>query len=173
MRILDDRLRRLISQANAGAYLPPIDPTGSERRRAMATKVKLPKGKEFTFAAAKGGFGAKYPWDEWFNGDLLLLERSEGPENEKGTVIEGQETVKRDYGVPRNAMFPKIKTAARRRYKVVQTSSRDVDGNKLPHGGIIIKGRDMTSEERVEEDMLRAEERAKAEANGEAEQAEA
>lgn len=161
MRILDERLKRLVSQANAGAYIPPIDPTGSKGRRTMAQKVKLPKGKEFQFPTARvGTFAAKYPWDEWFNGDLLLLERSEGPENEKGTVIEGQETVKRDYNVPTNAMFPKIKTAARRRYKVVQTSRRDHEGNKLPNGGIIIKGRDMTAEERAEEDMLRAEEKA-------------
>lgn len=133
----------------------------------MATKVKMAKGKEFVFAAARQGtFAAKYPWDEWFAGDLLLLERSEGPNNDKGTVIEGQETLKRDYGVPTNAMFPKIKTAARRRYKVVQTSRRDADGNKLANGGIIIKGRDMTPEERTEEDVLRAEEKAALSANG-------
>ena len=162
--LLDDRLRRLVARANAGSFIPPVDPTGSERRRIMAKKVKLAKGQDFNFASKATGGGAKYPWDEWFNGDLLLLERSEGPENDKGTILDGQETTKRDYGVPRNAMFPKIKTAARRRYKIVQTSSRDADGNKLPNGGIIIRARDMTPDERMAEDQLRAEEKAAAEA---------
>lgn len=163
----DDYLRRLVARANAGAFIPPNEPTArvGGKRCKMAKKVKLAKGQEFNFATKNsGGGGSKYPWDEWFNGDLLLLERSEGPENDKGTVIEGQETVKRDYGVPRNAMFPKIKTAARRRYKIVQTSGRDQDGNKLPNDGIIIRGRDMTPDERMAEDQLRAEEKAAAEA---------
>jgi len=166
--IQDAELRRLCERANAYAFIPPIEPTtrvGGKKRCKMATKVKLARGKEFVFARAKGfGGEIKYPWDEWFSGDLLLLERSEGPENSKGTVIEGQETTKRDYGVPRDAMPPKIKTAARRRYKIVQISRRDADGAPLDHEGLIIKARDMTADERIEEDLLRAEEREAAKA---------
>lgn len=125
----------------------------------MATKVKLGKGKEFEFRPSRvGGFAAKYPWDEWFNGDLLLLERSEGPANDKGTVE--HPTTARDYGVPQNAMPPKIHTAARRRYKVVQISRVDADGVRLANHGLIIKARDMTPDERSAEDLLRAEEKA-------------
>lgn len=159
-----ETLEQMCARANASAYIPPPEPTANVGRKAvcsMATKVKLAKGREFHFAPAKAfGGEAKYPWDEWFNGDLLLLERSEGPENDKGTVLEGQETVKRDYNVPRDAMPPKIKTAARRRYKVVQISRVDADGKKLPNGGLIIRARDMTADERVAEDVLRAEEKA-------------
>jgi hypothetical protein len=155
--ILDDRLRRLVAEANAGAYIPPPDPTGSEGQRIMATKVKMAKGKEFEFAPATGGFATKYPWDQWLNGDLLLLERSEGPENSKGTIE--QPTVTRDYGVPNNAMHPKLQTAARRRYKVVNISRRDADGARLKDS-LIIRARDMTPDERATEDILRAEEKA-------------
>lgn len=127
----------------------------------MAKQVKLGKGKEFSFAQAPKGGVAKYPWDEWFDGSLLMLERSEGPENDKGTIEEP--TVAKDYGVPTNAMVPKLHTAARRRYKVCQISRMDADGKRLKDA-LIIRARDMTPEERAEEDALRIEEKAKAKA---------
>lgn len=123
----------------------------------MASKVKLKKNQEFNFATA--ATGTKYPWDEWFNGDLLMIERSVGKENDKGTIIEATE--QKDYNVPNDAMPPKIKTAARRRYKVCEISRRDADGNKLKDA-LIIRARDMTAEEKAAEDLLRAEEKAKA-----------
>ena len=153
--ILDDRLRRLVAQANAGAFIPPSDPTGATK---MAREFKMPKGAKLAKTAATGE--TKYPWDEWFSGKLLLIERSEGAENDKGT-IEVPTTV-RDYGVPRDAMGPKIKTAARRRYKVVDVYRRDHNGAKLENEGLLIQARDMTDEERVTEDILRAEEKEKA-----------
>lgn len=165
--ILDERLRELLARANAGAFLTPPDPTGGEGRKIMAKGIKVPKGKEISFAPAGKGGGIKYPWDAWFNpdhkefpGGLVLLERSEGPENPKGTIEDGMETVKRDYGVPVDAMPPKIKTAARRRYKVVEISRRDWEGNRLENGGLILRTRDMTTDERMAEDQLRAEEKA-------------
>lgn len=118
----------------------------------MAKHVQLKKGKEFTFRTG-GSTASKYPWDEWFNGDLLLLE--------KGT----------DYAVNTDAMGPKIKTAARRRYKIVQVSKRDADNNKL-EDSLIIKGRDMMADERQAEDLRRAEDKA-ARASGLAEPTEA
>lgn len=136
----------------------------------MATKVskKEAKGFEFRFASGQnrsGAFAAKYPWDEWFDGELWLLERHDGPANNKGTIE--QPTTVRDYGVPVDAMFPKTKTAARHRYKIVQLSKRGDDGQLLPNGGIYVKAREMTADERAEEDMLRAEEKAaKKAANG-------
>lgn len=123
----------------------------------MAKPVKLARGKEFTFKQTPSGIGeTKYPWDEWFNGDLLMLERSDGPENEKGTIE--VPTTERDFGVPVNSMPAKIQTAARRRYKVVQISRLDTDGKKLTNA-LIIKARDMDASERAEEAILRAEER--------------
>lgn len=124
----------------------------------MAKQVKLGKGKEFNFAQARaaGGAESKYPWDEWFDGSLLLLERSEGEDNEKGTIE--TPTVKKDYEVSTNAMVPKLVTAARRKYKICQISRMDADGKKLANA-LIIKARDMTPEERAEEDALRIEEK--------------
>lgn len=136
----------------------------------MAKAIKLAKGKEFHFAAAGAGQPSKYPWDEWLDGTLLMLERSAGTEDEKGTITEVTE--KRDYEVNTDAMVPKIKTAARRRYKVVQVSKRDADGNRLADA-LIIKARDMSSDERVAEDMLRAEEKQAAEERKKTEKASA
>jgi hypothetical protein len=116
----------------------------------MAKPIKLKKGVEFDFATA--GKQAKYPWDEWFNGDLLMLERSTF--NADGTIAE-----KKDYEVETDAMPPKLKTAARRRYKVVQISRRDANGDKLVDA-LIIRARDMTADERTAEDLQRAEEKA-------------
>jgi len=127
----------------------------------MAQKVKLAKGKEFNFEVAKGGGASKYPWDEWFNGDLLLLERSDvipDPTDPKKAVLD-PEGVKRDFECPRDAMPGKLKSAARRKYKVVQISRHDADGHKLTNDGLIIRARDMTQEERAAEDILRAEEK--------------
>jgi hypothetical protein len=89
-----------------------------------------------------GDGGTKYPWDEWFSGDLLLLEKSTDAE-------------KKDFDVDVDSMPPRIKAAARRRYKIVQISLLDADGNKLADS-LIIKARDMTAEERVAEDRRRA-----------------
>ena len=126
----------------------------------MATKVKLKRGQEKKFK--KGSTtGTKYPWDEWFNGDLLQIERSVGPENEKGTVE--APTVAKDYGVPSDSMPPKIKRAARHRYKVCEIDRYDTDGTKLTNA-FQIQARDMTADERVAEDILRAEEKAAAKA---------
>jgi hypothetical protein len=138
----------------------------------MAKTVKLAKGKEFSFE--KMSAASKYPWEEWLKGELLMLERSSGEEDEKGTIT--TVTAKRDYEVSTDAMPPKIKTAARRRYKHVDISRRDADGAKMENA-IIIRARDMTPDERQAEDELRAEEReakkarasAEASENGEAE----
>lgn len=145
---------QLLARVNGLSFIPLPDPTGV---RTMAKQVKLVKGKEFQFNASLGRTETKYAWDEWFNGHLLLLERSSGSENDKGTIVDVSE--KRDYEVPTDAMPPKIKTAARRRYKVVQVSRVDADGTKLKDA-LIIKARDMNADERQDEDILRAEEKA-------------
>ena len=157
---------RMVARINACAYLADEPLTGSGEQL-MAKHVKLARGKEFTFSASKGGMSAKYPWDEWLNGELLLLERSEGTEDEKGTISDISD--KKDYEVATEQMPPKLKTAARRRYKVVQISRKDADGNRLTNA-LIIRARDMDADERTAEDLLRAEEKAakkaEAEANG-------
>lgn len=133
----------------------------------MPKPVKLKKNQEFTFSKTSSAV-SKYDWDGWFSGELLMLERSDVDAD--GNLIDGGE--KRDYEVATEAMIPKIKTAARKRYKIVQVSRKDADGNKLENA-LIIRARDMSPEERVEEDKTRAEEKAakqeakqKAEANG-------
>lgn len=149
----NETLEQMVARINASAFIPA--PTKGERK--MPKPVKLAKGKEFTFKAttARGG-ETKYAWDEWFNGSLLLLERSVGTEDDKGTVT--TVTEKKDFEVRTDAMLPKIKTAARKRYKVCQVSRYDADGNRLTDS-LIIRARDMTPEERQAEDILRAEER--------------
>lgn len=132
----------------------------------MPKAVKLPKNKEFTFRPAGGGGGvSKYDWDGWFAPDpvkyptgLIMIERS---------VYDGGGSLKekRDYDVPTDSMLPKIKTAARRRYKVVQVSRLDADGNKLVDA-LILKGRDMMADERIEENRKRAAEKAEHEKSG-------
>ena len=73
----------------------------------MAKPIKLSKNREFTFAPTAGrGQESKYPWDEWLNGSLLLLERSTGVEGPKGTIEDITE--KRDYEVPTGHMPPKL-----------------------------------------------------------------
>lgn len=160
MRFPWETVDQFIARVNASGYVPPPEPSGNSAGvKKMPKLVKLPKGvKEFEFKSASFGAVTKYPWDEWFRGDLLLLERSEGPENEKGTIEEP--AVERDYGVPTDAMGAKLKTAARSRYKVVQVSRLDAEGKKLKDS-LIIRARDMTDDERVAEDILRAEEKEK------------
>lgn len=161
---------QFVARVNASGFIPAEPLIGGSR--VMAQKVKLGKGKEFQFKERAVGGVLKYPWDEWFDGSLWLLQRHDGPENEKGTIEVPE--VARDFGVSVNAMVPKLHTAARRRYKVVQISREDADGNRIKDPpGLIIRARDMTEEERAEEDVLRAEEkeaakarRAEAVANG-------
>lgn len=119
----------------------------------MAKMVKMPKGREFAFKAGKAGGESKYDWNAWLNGDLLLLEQSTGKKDEDGAVIEVDQ--KRDYEVSTDAMVPKLKTAARKRYKIVLVSRQDADSKKLIDS-LIIKARDMTDEEKVAEDEKRA-----------------
>jgi hypothetical protein len=69
-------------------------------------------------------------WDEWFNVDLLLLEKST------------------DFDVGVERMKKRLKVAARRRAKIVGYSLHDPDGKKLVDS-LIIMARDMTAEERV------------------------
>ena len=125
----------------------------------MAKPVKLKKGQEFVFTRATGGASSRYPWDEWFNGELLLLERSDVTTDADGNITLAPGGTRRDFEVERDAMPGKLKNAARRRYKVVQISKRDADGQPLEHEGLIIRARDMTPEERAAEDELRAEEK--------------
>ena len=147
---MQETLEQLVARVNSLAFVPPPNPTGG----VMAKAVKLAKGKEFTFApSGRGGGLSKYPWDEWFNGSLLLIERTVY-EADDVTVVE-----RRDYDVPTNTMVPKIKAAARKRYKVCQVSRRDEHGQRLGDA-LIIRARDMSTDERISEDLLRAEEKA-------------
>lgn len=153
---MSETFEQFVARVNRNGFIPKDGGV-----RVMAQKVHLKKGKEFQFKERPAGGELKYPWDEWFDGSLYLIERSSGPENEKGTIESPTEA--RDFGVSVNAMVPKLHTAARRRYKVVQISRHDADGNHLkvshPHGALIIKARDMNEEERAEENLLREEEK--------------
>lgn len=152
-----ETLEQLLARATAGAYIPSIGEMD------MPKAVKLAKGKKLV-ASTGGAAITKYPWNEWFNPNLkdfpdgyVHLEQSAGEKNEKGTV--DKITEKKDYEVDTDAMPAKIKTAARARYKVVTIFRKDADNNKLVNS-LIIQARDMTAEEKVAEDLLRAEEKA-------------
>lgn len=124
----------------------------------MSKKVTLKKNQEFIFQPPSKGAEPKYPWDQWFDGSLWLLERS-------------SEAIKGDYEAETNVMPAKIKSGARRKYKYVQVSRLDADGKKLVDA-IIIRARDMTAEEREFEDALRAEEKIELAARKQAKKAE-
>lgn len=124
----------------------------------MAKQVKLGKGREFSFKAA-GAQATKYAWDEWFTGDLLMLEQAVGTGvDEKGNITGVSDP--KDFAVSIDAMIPKLKTAGRRRYKVIQVSRYDADGKRLV-GCLIIKARPMDADERVAEEIRRAEDKEK------------
>ena len=123
--------------------------------------------REVLVTTAKGGTQSKYPWDDWFapeldkdrkqvhddgRGVLLLLERDLF--NDDGTLADRG---KRDFDVAVNAMPAKLRTAARKRYKVCEISRLDPDGKRLVDS-LIIRARDMTPDERVAEDLKRTEE---------------
>lgn len=120
----------------------------------MPKQVKLARGREFAFKAGKAGRESKYDWDAWLKGDLLQIEQSVGEKDEDGNVVEVTE--KKDYEVRTEAMPGKLRSAARRRYKVVQVSRLDADGHPLKNA-LIIQARDMTPDERTAEDLRRAE----------------
>ncbi len=117
-------------------------------------------GTEIVLQVRRAG-ATRYPWDEWFAPEL----------NEEGTqvhedgrsplwLLERDVTVdekiqERDFDVKVEAMPKKLETAARERYKVVQYSFNDPDGNKLIDS-LIIQARDMTADERSAEDLRRA-----------------
>lgn len=107
--------------------------------------------KKFEFKSAKSA-SSKYPWDTWLNGEINVLFKGE------------------DFELETDAMPPKIKTAARRRYKTVKISTRDHNGNKLTDC-LVIQAFDMTDEERQTEDIKRAEEKDRRTAEREAEKA--
>lgn len=120
----------------------------------MAKVVKLPKGREFEFVSGRQRGESRYDWDNWLNGDLLMLEQSTGKRDEKGDTIEVED--KKDYEVNTNQMVLKVKLAARQRYKVADVSRYDADRRRLTDA-IIIRARPMTDEERDAEDARREE----------------
>lgn len=93
--------------------------------------------KSFTFKPAPSK-ASKYKWDEILNGEAQQIFRGKD----------------KDYEVETDAMAPKIKTAARRRFKTVKISRLDEKGNKLKDS-LILQAFDMTAEERAEENARR------------------
>ncbi len=146
-----EKLRLLVATINASAWIP-----NNVGERLMAKQVTMAAGAKFEFKTGKVGGETKYAWDEWLNGDLLMIEQSIGRKDEKGTVVEVSE--KRDYELDTDFMPPKLKTAARRRYRVVEISRKDADGNKLVQA-LIIRSRELTPDEKIAEDKLRAKEK--------------
>ena len=147
---MPETFEQFVARVKASAYIP------SNGEWTMARQVKMKSGKDFTFKQATGGGESKYPWNEWLNGDLLLIEQSHGEKDNKGNVVTVSQ--KKDYEVDTNSMPGKLKSAARRKYKVVQISRLDADGHRLKDS-LIIRARDMNEDERQAEDLLRAEEK--------------
>lgn len=158
-----ERLRRLVAVINASAWIP-----NNVGERLMAKQVKLAAGQSFAFSSGRDT-ESDYKWDEWLNGDLLLLEQHVGEKDEKGTVTKIRE--KRDYAVNTDAMPGKLRSAARRRFRVVEISRKDAMGEKLVDS-LIIRSREMTPDEKIAEKKLREEEKAerKAKAKKDAEE---
>lgn len=105
--------------------------------------------KKFEFKAAASR--AKYPWDTWFDGRIHGLTQAEDfPDI--GDI---------------NHMVPKIRTAAKNRYKTVKVQ---IDKTDETSPMVVLQATDMTTEERAAEDARRAEEKAKRKAAGQAEQ---
>jgi hypothetical protein len=158
MTVKRESLEDMVARINRNSFIPPPQ----KETRIMKT-VKMSKKQldaiESHNVRSGGGFTAKYPWEDFFNGELNLLERHDGPENDKGTIEDDKATVRRDYGVPNDGMLPKIKTAARARYLVCAIYRKDADGKRLVNS-MYVRARPMTAEERTAEDLLRAEERA-------------
>lgn len=125
----------------------------------MPKHVKVGKGKEFVFKSGREGRAreSQYDWDSWFNGDLLLIEQSEGEKDAKGAVV--SVGVKKDFDEPINKMVFKTRLAARQRYKHLDVSRYDSDNNRLDNA-FVIRARDMSDEERAQEDERREEVRA-------------
>ena len=126
----------------------------------MAKPVKLSKGKKITFAPPRSGARGQYDWDRWFNPDphkfpegLVLLEQSLGEKDESGNVV--NVTEKRDFSMSPKFMVLKIRGAARRRFKIVQVTRNDADGNRM-EDAIIIQARDMTEDEKHIERVRRS-----------------
>ncbi len=126
----------------------------------MAEVVKLRGGKEFHFKETKGP-QSKYPWDEWLSGGLLKLKQSDGEKDENGVVI--KIVHQKDFEVHPDSMPGKLKSAARRRFKVVKISKVDQDDKPLENS-LIIQAREMTPVEVEFERNRRAGRKAKREA---------
>ena len=146
-----EKLRYLVATINASAWIP-----NSVGERLMAKQVQMAAGAKFQFRSGKSEGEQKYAWDEWLNGDLLMIEQSIGEKDEKGTVVKVRE--KRDYDVNTDAMPGKLKSAARRRKRVVEISRVDADGQKLVNA-LIIRSREMTPDEEAAEMKLREKEK--------------
>lgn len=94
--------------------------------------------KKFEFKSAKSS--SKYQWDAILDGNQNVICKGE------------------DYELDTDSMPPKIKTAARRRYKTVKISTRDHNGNKLTEM-LVVQAFDMDTDQRAAEDIKRAEEK--------------
>lgn len=110
--------------------------------------LTIPEGTQLPIS--NGKTGTKYPWEKWFSGSALVIRKG------------------RDYNVLTAHMFPKIKTAARKRYKICIVQSRDLlgllgeKGAKLDNA-LIIMARDMMADEVIAEDKKRTEEKVRRE----------
>lgn len=158
---MPESFSELVARMNASAFIANPDPTANGGLK-MAREFKLAKGKTYAFKPANAGAQvSRYAWDEFFNGKLILIERSDvDADNNLLKGPDGKPVAKRDFEVDVQAMIGKIKHAARKRYKVVQIGRHDADGSRLKDA-LVLQARDMDKDERAAEDVLRAEEREK------------
>lgn len=122
----------------------------------MPKELKVEKSVEATLAQNSVGTArtSKYPYQSWLAvgkdgvGKAILLESPTDYE-EEGSEVTGQDG--------RDIMIAKIKAAASRLYVgFVFLTKKDEKGNLYPNGGIALKPRKMTKDEREANDKDRA-----------------
>lgn len=83
-----ETLEQMVARLNAGAYIPnsdPEPPNAPRGKKETQTMPKQIKAKDFAFKAPTQT--SKYSWNEWLNGDALVLVRGEdyAPESDSFT----------------------------------------------------------------------------------------
>lgn len=96
----------------------------------MAKKIELPKSFTFETRSFGGGGAAKYPYDQWFNGEAWLISKGE------------------DYPGKTAYMPYKLTLAALKRGKHVDISRVGPNGESLKDA-LLIKARPLTEEEKL------------------------
>ena len=120
----------------------------------MAEKITLAEGEVFAFSTG-GSRASNYPWDQWFDGGIWEISAAEWgmTDTDRGPAK-----------VDRQGFKLKARSAAWRRDVVVEFSDKDRWGHPLTDS-VVLRARDMSPDELVENERRRAEVAAKVKAD--------